>query len=142
MKERMFRTLMLLAVLATLGVASAYAQVDTTIQASIPFNFTVRGRTLPAGMYYIKQLNDTDPNLLEIRSADYRRVAIFTTIDDQAARAPKSSELVFDRIGDKYFLSQVWVKGNNIGEELPKTRADRRMEGAGARIENRTVTGQ
>lgn len=142
MKGQLIRALMLLILFATLGLASAYAQVDTAIQASIPFNFTVRGSTLPAGKYYIKQLNDTDPNLLEIRSADNRRVVIFTTIDDQAANAPKRSELVFDRIGDMYFLSQVWLKGYNLGEELPKTRAERRMKGAGARIENHTVIGQ
>ena len=37
------------------------------------------------------------------------------------ARLSEGTKLVFHRYGDRYFLAQIWVAGNNSGSELPKS---------------------
>jgi hypothetical protein len=52
----------------------------------------------------------------------YSRVLIFLTGTAQAAREPKQTELIFDRFGDQYFLSEIFEEGNHVGVELPESR--------------------
>jgi hypothetical protein len=82
---------------------SALAQ-DHKVTATVPFNFTVDGRTLPAGNYTIG--NDANsPRMLTI--ADRKDgVAVMTiTIPDSGYAA--DNKLVFHRYGNQYFLSEV-----------------------------------
>src|SRR5207244_6047829 len=38
-----------------------------------------------------------------------------------------STQLVFHRYGNRYFLYQIWVRGENRGRELPQTRLEREL---------------
>src|SRR5688500_17599341 len=59
--------------LLTLMAVAAHAQLPgAAIRASIPFDFNVRGRTLPAGHYEIWRIND-EPGGLIIRNVDLKR---------------------------------------------------------------------
>ena len=53
--------------------------------------------------------------------------------------APQT-ELVFDKIGDTYFLSKVFVKGDDGGNLLPKSKMQRRLEEGGSRAESHSIT--
>jgi hypothetical protein len=81
------------------------------IVAHVPFAFEVGGATLPSGEYTLRQLEDLDPNVLELRSRDGGRVLLFFVNDTgtptAAAVQPK---LVFDRYGDKRFLRAVQLE--------------------------------
>jgi hypothetical protein len=36
----------------------------------------------------------------------------------------EKSKLVFHRYGNRYFLKQIWMAGDNAGQQLPKSRLE------------------
>lgn len=138
------KTLLILCLLAGIGGSTVKAQIDsdTTVDADIPHAFVVRETTLPAGRYTIKVLDDTNLNRLEIRSATGHRAVVFETVDVQADKTPRQSELVFDKIGDQYFLSQIWLSTSNSGAQVVKSKLQQNLETTGAKAERHSVAAQ
>ena len=100
MKIQVMKTLFLLSLMMGIANVTARAQGlidDTAIEADVPHAFIVRNTTLPAGKYTIKRVDYTQPNALEIRSADGRRAVIFETESTRATETPRQAEFVFDR---------------------------------------------
>ena len=125
-----------------LGAVAANAQIDSemTVEANIPHSFVVRDRTLPAGSYTIKVADpNRDLNVLEIRSARGRAAVNFETEGVQPAQTPAKSELIFDKVGDTYFLSEVLVAGDDTGARLRESRMEERLEGKGQTAERHSV---
>ena len=119
MKKQLFALIGLGLLLAT---ASAYAQT-VELKANIPFNFIVQGETLPAGEYMIEKLSSGN-SVLAIRSSDQQTQKTVLAIRCESLNASPRSRLLFHRYGDQYFLSQIWVAGNNSGQQLPKSRRE------------------
>jgi hypothetical protein len=131
---------LILSLLIAGGQGIASAQIgDTTIEANITHDFIVGTTTLPAGKYEIRVLSDTDPNTFEIRSANGHAVALFETRSAQANRTPRKTELVFNKLGDSYFLSQIWLEGSDLGNELEKTKEEKKLEEGGIVSEHPSV---
>lgn len=130
-------------VLSLLVVASAHAQdPGAGIRASIPFDFIVEGKTLSAGQYEIRRIND-EPTGLLIQNVNHRRdEALFQTEPLEAHRVPNHSVLVFHRYGASYFLSEIVSAGDETAEELRPTREERHMRSEMAKnnTEPETVT--
>lgn len=126
-----------------LGAATAYAQMPSniTLEASIPHAFVVGNTTLPAGKYTIAVADYDDPSVLEIRSADGRTSAVFETDSARADQAPNKSELVFDKVGDRNFLSQIFFEGEKSGSQVPTSRMEKRLEDKGLKAEQHSVAG-
>ncbi len=118
--------------LAIAGGAPVRAQVVDTVVADVPFDFTVRDSTLPAGKYTIKRTYSANPGVMQIRNADGDEVMLFVVGSAQAAKEPDQTRLIFDRVGDRYFLSEIFEEGNITGVELPKSRAERDLVKEGA----------
>ncbi|MEP6946739.1 MAG: hypothetical protein ABJA02_12540 [Acidobacteriota bacterium] len=116
------------------GFTATQAQMysDTVLKVKIPNAFVLRDKTYPAGDYTFKPTDDaTDsPYLLEIVGPD-RSVAFFDTIGTTVDNAPKDTEIVFNKIGDQYFLSQIWVKGETNGNEVVETSAEKGLVASG-----------
>ena len=129
--------------LALLIAGSAFAQVPgTSIRASIPFEFVVQGRTLPAGNYEITRITDEPVGLL-IRNVDHRRFeAMFSTEPLDSRKVPNKSWLVFHRYGDTSFLAEVVTAGQQRGEELYPSHQERTLQKDMAKnqIQAETVT--
>jgi hypothetical protein len=130
--------------LSLLLVVGVHAQdPGSAIRVSIPFDFNVEGRALPAGNYEIRRIGD-EPTMLVIQNVGHRRdEAVFQTEPLDARRTPNHSLLVFHRYGDSgYFLSEVMTAGEQTGEELRPTRTERtlRSEMAKNNVEPETVT--
>jgi hypothetical protein len=117
--------LLTLSLLTIAGGTVARAQVVAAFKADIPFGFTVGNTRLPAGSYTIRRHL---PSLMEIREAEGNRVVLFSTIDTDAAKTPKQPELIFNQLGDRYFLSKLFNAGNSIGAELQKSHAERSLK--------------
>jgi hypothetical protein len=131
MKRYTFKILALSSLLALLVGGMVYAQAEPRIIANIPFAFIAGNKTLPAGEYTIL-----------IRSAD-RHVAFFLNANNvEAKQTPNKTELVFNEIGDKYFLSQIWMAGEETGREIPKPRAERELEQAALKSTAQVITVQ
>lgn len=56
---------------AVLGVAPAFAQMHTTLKADVPFDFSVRGKVLPAGEYTITE--ETGSPAIAVRNSIPKR---------------------------------------------------------------------
>lgn len=141
MKIQFMKTLLILGLLIVAGNVTARAQAlsEGTIEADIPHAFMVMDTTLPAGKYTVRRVDDNEPRVLEIRSENGHTAVVFEVENTQANQIPRNAELVFNKIGDQYFLSQIWGPGSDTGYQLPKTKAEKRLEGAGAQTEHRSI---
>jgi hypothetical protein len=114
------QVLTLVGVLSLLLVAgSAFAQ-SGQIRANVPFNFTVNHTALAAGTYSISTTGGTDSILL-IQDANGKAVKLVGSNHVQASKLSDRTKLVFRCYGDRYFLAQVWMRGSQMGRELPKS---------------------
>jgi len=137
--RNLFFIVMTLALLAIAGGTSARAQVMDSIEADVPFDFTVRNQVMPAGHYILKRLDDSRPGVMTIRGSDSHEARIFLTGDAQIAKEPRHNELIFDRVGDQYFLSRIFEVGNKYGVAVKKSRSERKLETEGAMLEKQSV---
>ena len=127
MRTRVFTISVLFSLFVLLASASAFAQGDG-VEAKIPFDFIAGKKLLPAGDYTIKRGVEDQRDLLLIRGVDNQEAVFIFAEDVRADETPTQSDLVFNQVGDEYFLSQVWVAGQDIGREIPKPRAERKLE--------------
>ena len=138
------KLLLSLCLVAGVGaILKTNAQIDSgvTIRANIPYAFVVNNTTLPAGTYDIKVADDgSDLNVLVIRSVDRKKISVlFDTESTEAKRVMQTSELVFDKIGDTYFLSRVFLSGDQSGNQLEKSKMQRRLEQGGVVAESHSI---
>lgn len=142
MREKVFSAAITGALLVVVAVATAYAQLPgTALRASIPFDFSVSGKILPAGDYEMKRLTD-EPGELIISSVDKKGGrAIFETEPVEPKGVSSNPQIVFHRYGDSYFMSEVLAGGWQTGRELPLSRQERnlRSDMASNKTEPQTV---
>ncbi len=105
MKRGVFVIAIALALLGCIGGGVAVAQ-DVTI-VNVPIRFTVGQKVMEPGRYELR-LND-DRSAIMLTPA--RGPAIFVpTITRLAALQPLvDARIVFDKVGDAYYLSEVWL---------------------------------
>src|SRR5215471_16439291 len=85
----------------------AWAQETQLVaRAEIPFAFQAGSKVMPAGSYDISM---SHTHVLLLRES-HSKASEFLMVEDASTRhAPKASTIVFDRLGDKYFLRSVWT---------------------------------
>lgn len=108
-----------------LAVVSVQAQSKGKIAVTVPFEFQIGSKTLPAGNYNVKPLSQ---NSMLLQSEDGQQRAIVVTnnrVQADANEKAAQERLVFHQYGNKYFLSQVWMVRGGDGRELNKTDAER-----------------
>jgi len=110
------RTLLSIIVLLAVVSIGAQAQERTFAKANIPFAFTVENVNLPAGTYTISALPPY--NMIKMQSEEGGNAAMAPVIPTPAKAESSQSKLVFQRIGDHYFLARVWERGNSIRRDL------------------------
>jgi hypothetical protein len=131
------------AFLSLLVTVGAQAQLPgTAIRASIPFEFVVRGTTLPAGEYEIRRISDEPSGLILRKINNKHDHVMFETEPFEGKRIARHSALVFNRYGDSYFLSEVVTAGEQTGRELAPSQSERRLrrEMVKNQVEPATVT--
>jgi hypothetical protein len=125
MKRQALKIFAMLTLLVTVGATSVYGQV--TARYSIPFNFVVAGKLLPAGEYLVERGSYNDLSILLMQNLNWR-ISLFTgTIPIGGRVIQDRSKLVFHQYGDHYFLAQVWTTHEKTGRKLIPTRAERQM---------------
>jgi len=137
---KLFLSLCLVAGLAATLTANAQIRSDATIRANIPYSFVVNNTTLPGGTYVIT-VDDpygSDTSVLEIRSANGKTAVLFDTDPITGPRLAPQTELVFDKVGDTYFLSKVFLKDDE-GDQLLKSKTQRRLEENGSIAESHSI---
>ena len=141
MKRHILSTAVTGAFLALLIVAPSQAQMPgTTLRAKIPFSFVVRGKTLPAGDYEIRRINDSPQGLVMRNVYNTHEKMMFETESVEAKKVPRKTELIFNRYVDEYFLSEIFTGGEQLGRELPPSRTERHLKYESARNETQPET--
>jgi len=102
-----------------LTVVPAYAQ-GHVVKGKVPFNFTVLGKTFPAGDYMMLG----SPHQLKIKDAYGKVVAMVLANEVSGGSARKTDQIMFHCYRDRCFLAEVWFSSQENGREVPRSRAE------------------
>jgi hypothetical protein len=105
--------------------ARTQAQIVGDLKVEVPFEFHAGNTTLPAGSYVIHQVNDSNLTVMEISRADGKRSALFNVESAQAKTTPEKTQLIFNKYGDQYFLSELFDAGDVDGTRLVPSAAEK-----------------
>jgi len=119
-KQHLFPLFVMVVLLA---VGSLHAQTGE-VKAAIAFDFTAGRMSLPAGEYSITAMSEAG-RILCVSGRVSK--GFITSRPVEKIEAPATTKLVFRRYGDRYFLHQIWVGGNNRGRELPMTPLEKEL---------------
>ncbi len=115
-------------------ITPAFAQTGFG-RVTVPFDFTVGTQLLAAGDYRVT-INGVQ---LKLRRTDGSAVATVHTVNTGGGPDQDvSARLVFNRYGDRHFLSQVWLGETNMGHQLFASAAE--VEAARSTRQSGTVT--
>ena len=126
MKRITATALFTLAALVTSGGAMAQGRA---VRATVPFDFTVGDKLLPAGNYEIWPLST---GFIEIQNRD-SRAAMLTATHFDGRESRNGNKLVFHKYRDEYFLSEILCRSASLNVSLPPAKAEkqaRRMQAA------------
>jgi hypothetical protein len=98
-----FSSLALLTVSSLFLAHGALAQ-EPVLKANIPFSFAVGNTWMPAGDYTI---SSPDHLVIKLKSVKTGSVAEVVASPSLRESTPGTSELVFDKYGESYFLHQI-----------------------------------
>jgi hypothetical protein len=122
MKRNLITILSLVVMSVMLNATGAYAQ--SYAKADVPFAFNVGAAQLPAGTYEIKALSQGG-NQIMIQNSKTNASAVSIARRDGSRNT--ESKLVFDRIGNQYFLSEVW-KDSGAGIIVPTSKHEQELK--------------
>ena len=113
----------ILLALTVLLLATAAQAQTTNVKASIPFDFVVGDHAYSAGEYTVKSLSQGSA-AIRIDNADESEKGITLSNACGKVQPADGTTLVFQRLGDNYFLYQVWTEGSSLGREFPMSKAE------------------
>ena len=133
MKRNVFGALMTLIVAFAIAVPVVHAQ-NKMLTANVPFDFSVNGNQLPAGAYEIDRVGDR-ATVIQTQDGHFKLLGVYAYAGPSKAGETK---LVFDKVGDSYFLREIWSSTSGQGLAVPESkmekeiRASNRNSGGGA----------
>ena len=126
MKRNLIGTLSLVVVSLVLN-ATGYAQ--TVAKADVPFAFTVAQKTLPSGRYIVM----TDgQGVITIQSYETGTSVIALALSQQESPRKTDSKLIFHRVDNQYFLSQIWGPEGTVGLTVRTSALEKELQRASA----------
>ena len=117
MKLSYVRFVSAFALLAALAVAGR-AQEPDQLRVTVPHDFVVAGKTLPAGTYRVDRLSNNDLSELSIRGVENHQGVLFLSSPISSTNEVHPS-LRFERVGDQYFLSQIETENHIFSIAVP-----------------------
>ena len=114
MKQQIFKLTAIFAIFLGLAVTGVQAQASSKVEVNIPFEFSAGKTTLQPGVYSIKRMSG---NYLTLRSADGKSVILNAPLNLTSSNPESVERLVFNKYGDEYYLSQIWLTAD-AGREL------------------------
>ena len=103
-----------------LTAGNAVAQ-QHSVQANVPFDFTVGNKVLPAGTYSIASVMDS---AIEIRNAQTHS-AVLTRADSDSNRSQNGGVLVFEKRGSRYTLREILCESAAMNVSLPTEKKNK-----------------
>lgn len=127
---KFFGMVILLVMVAFVSALASSVSAQTpsrNVMARIPFEFNVGDKTLPAGDYLIAEIT-SDGAALRISNQDDNKSVSRLTSAVRGSEPKEHSTLVFQRYGERLYLSQVWITGERAGREMIKSGQQRAMD--------------
>jgi len=139
MKKQIMNYVAAISFLFVLSSVSAFAQTPT-LTANIPFDFQVNGKAMAAGKYTVAEPALPRGTVI-IRGIEKPSPAMAFSRRVEDNKAAATTQLVFHRYGNEYFLAKMQVKGQTAGLEFPTTKAERKLikELSGRHLANNKV---
>lgn len=125
MKRTILNALKAFGVLGFLATCSLLAQQDHRIIVTVPFDFLVANQHLDAGTYSVT--TNLSAGAVLIRAENNASAKFVLVHPTEPAKTPVHPKLVFDRYGERYFLSQVWPADMEQGSQLPASKAEQEL---------------
>jgi len=123
MRKHTLATIAFLGLLLLPALAPVYAE---SMKFEVPFGFVAGQATLPAGEYQLSR-NEPVQGAVRLISSNGSSAAMCLTHGIQSNRPSGTTKLIFNRYGSHYFLSQVWSEGNDLGQVLRPSKAEREI---------------
>ena len=123
MKRTTAITLLAIANLAMAG--TSFAQ-SSGVRATVPFDFTVGTKLLPAGTYTIAPLSGS-ATVIVIRSHD-KPIAALSLVHQDGNKSPNGGKLLFHKYGGQYFLSEILSDQAGMNVELSPSKTEKRVQ--------------
>ncbi|MFT4113652.1 hypothetical protein [Silvibacterium sp.] len=125
------------AALTVAGILSSSLHAQAAeARFTVPFNFVVSGKTLPAGTY---RFTSQRAHLLEIQNMNLKDSALTYISLPGSSNAPRGV-IVFHRYGDRYFLREVDSSVALVRGELPVSKAEKQAQRLEASVASENVT--
>jgi hypothetical protein len=106
------KILVLICIIALVGATNGFAQLNDVIRVNIPFQFTVGTAVLPAGVYdFSKNKMDTAIYVRSAKKDGPGSDALVMTRLAGNIGASQKQYVVFDKVGETYTLSELWLPG-------------------------------
>lgn len=130
MKSRIVRVLLTLGVVVSLSSAvCGQAAPAQMFKVNVPFTFVAGGMNLPAGEYTLSHMMNS--NWVLISSSDGKTIATTQVLESAVSQGQAGTKLVFNKYGEKYFLSQVWTANDHQVHECMKSSVERELANSG-----------
>jgi len=111
-RDTMNRTIFATGILALMGCLSLGAQ-SIRLQATIPFEFRVGQHLMPPGEYMVT--HSTGVLTFRTETGKPKAAIILVRGTQKGSGDSTKNQLLFNRYGEDYFLSQVWQSGISTG---------------------------
>jgi len=120
MKATLLRVTVTLAMVMAFASVSAFGQGLLKRQSFVvPFAFRVGNKVLPAGEYRVS----SEAEIIRIQSKDGKRTIMALPIRTDGTNPVNQAKLTFNRYGNDYQLSQVWLP-DGVGRQLKRQRVN------------------
>jgi len=113
----------ILFVFAVLLTAAAAQAQQTNVMAKVPFDFVVGDQVYSAGEYNLKSMLDSGV-AIRVNNLEESTSGIVLSSACSANAPAASSKLVFHRLGDHYFLYQIWQEGSSTGRQFGVSKVE------------------
>jgi hypothetical protein len=133
--RRTLTTMALFAVTSLVAVNNVSAQ-EHAVQANIPFDFTVNGALLPPGIYLFES---TSSNLVYVQNKARGASAMANGFSDDRTSSDVA-KIVFDKVGDQYFLHEIVGTSASASVNLPVTKLEKQVKMQHAALQSETKT--
>ena len=114
-----------LSIFVLLAAAAAFGSWTERLAVEVPFDFYVGDRAMPAGTYVVDSTTANGSVLTLEHKSRGKQIVVATTPAERSTSG--KTELVFNRLGDAYFLAKVWNETSNTGRRLSMSSTEREL---------------
>jgi hypothetical protein len=104
---------------------------NRAVRVDVPFDFTVGDKLLPPGTYEITTAKE---GVIEIQERG-KHVAVLTPASPDN-NTSQTGKLVFDKVGNQYFLSEILCQSANMNVSVPPSKHEKQARQHQAMLQN------